>query len=97
MYKYVRIINDVWLRAYILLLCVQCCIEVECHGVLRVVYNIGDGWGLCAAMGILPKLLVYCFIDVVVLFHAKFVHMYILFSGKEYVVLFEAFQKFSFF
>jgi hypothetical protein len=47
---------------------------------LSIVLETG---GVCVllSVGILLKLLVYCFVYEVVLFNAKFVHMYILFAG----------------
>jgi hypothetical protein len=99
MYKYVRMKNNKWCMVKSVRTCVLC----------PMVYRSGMPWGITCCLifgtgdvcvvlsvGILPELLVYCFINGVVLFHAKFVHMCILFAGKEYVVLFEAIQKFSF-
>jgi hypothetical protein len=56
-----------------------------------------DEVGVLLSVGIFPKLLVYCFINGVIVINAKLVHMYILFAGKEYVVLFRLFRNFPFF
>jgi hypothetical protein len=44
------------------------------YNVLSIILGMGE-------VGILPKLLVYCFINRVILFNAKLVHVYILFAG----------------
>jgi hypothetical protein len=48
------------------------------------------------SMRILFKSLVHCFVNRVTVVNIKFIHMYFLFTGYEYVVFFESVQKFSF-
>jgi hypothetical protein len=50
------------------------------YNVLSIILGMGEVCVLLS-VGILPKLLVYCFINGVILFNAKLGHVYILFAG----------------
>jgi hypothetical protein len=76
--------------------CVRCPVMCRCGmpwGTVSLSIILGtDEVGVLLSVGIFPKLLVYCFINGVIVINAKLVHVYILFASYEYVVLFEAVQ-----